>query len=245
VDERFDANIEPSADTSGAETIELEIELSPFDEMPDAESSMSEQELHNLLGEAEALEIQPMEEQEFLTEPLEPIQEVPIDCDVVFDGLDEYDFDGKDVNQNSEHFNLDGFQENNWANMDLSGQKEQITGLYDYVTDVIGLESPPNIEYYQGELGEYGGYNPDTNTLRINENMLHEADEAADTVAHELWHAYQHERASNPQSPKDFQYQFGFDNYIRPGDDFDAYQSQLVEAEARAFADQFRGRNSA
>jgi acetolactate synthase-1/2/3 large subunit len=58
-----------------------------------------------------------------------------------------------------------------------------------------------------------------TNTLRINENMLYESDEAADTVAHELWHAYQHERAENPHSPKDFHYQAGFDNYIRPSDD--------------------------
>jgi hypothetical protein len=36
-------------------------------------------------------------------------------------------------------------------------------------------------------------------------------------------------------------YQVGFDNYIRPEYDFDGYQSQLVEAEARAFADQFKG----
>jgi Zn-dependent peptidase ImmA (M78 family) len=126
--------------------------------------------------------------------------------------------------------------------MELEGQKEQITGLFDYVNDVLGLENPPNIEYYnEPEQGNYGGYNPATNTLSINEYMLYDSNEAADTVAHELWHAYQHERAANPQTPKDFQYQFGFDNYIRPGDDFDGYQSQLVEAEARAFADQFKG----
>ena len=137
---------------------------------------------------------------------------------------------------------LEGFKEDNWNNLELEGQKEQINGLFDYVNDVLNLENPPNIEYYnEPEQGNYGGYNPATNTLSINEYMLYDSNEAADTVAHELWHAYQHERASNPQSPKDFQYQFGFDNYIRPDDDFDGYQSQLVEAEARAFADQFKG----
>lgn len=76
------------------------------------------------------------------------------------------------------------------------------------------------------------------------EDMLYDNNEAADTIAHELWHAYQHERAMNPQSAKDYQYQYGFENYIRPDDDFTAYQDQLVEAEARAFAQQFKDRLS-
>jgi len=227
-DEGFDTGFKPPIDTSDTSN----------QEMPELS------ELSDLINEAEALEIQPFEETEPLAEPSDPIQEVPIDYDMVFEGLDEYNFDGKDYNQNSEQLNslLEGFTEGNWNNMELEGQKEQITGLFDYVNDVIGLENPPNIEYYnKPEQGDYGGYDPATNTLSINEYMLYDSNEAADTVAHELWHAYQHERAANPQSPKDYQYQFGFDNYIRPGDDFDGYQSQLVEAEARAFADQFKG----
>jgi len=227
-DEGFDTGFKPLIDTSDTSNQEM-TELS---------------ELSDLINEAEALEIHPFEETETLDEPLDPNQEVPIDYETVFEGLDEYNFDGKDYNQNSEQLNslLEGFKEDNWNNIELEGQKEQMTGLFDYVNDVIGLENPPNIEYYnKPEQGDYGGYNPATNTLSINEYMLYDSNEAADTVAHELWHAYQHERAANPQSPKGFQYQFGFDNYIRPGDDFDGYQSQLVEAEARAFADQFKG----
>ena len=222
-DEGLNADLKPSVDTNNLEG---------------SETDMSE-----LLEEAEALGIQPFEEIEALTEAPDPVQEVPIDYEMVYEGLAEYDFDGKEYNQNSGQLNnlLEGFTEDNWNNMELEGQKEQITGLFDYVNDVLGLENPPNIEYYnEAEQGNYGGYNPATNTLSINEYMLHDSKEAADTVVHELWHAYQHERASNPQSPKDFQYQFGFDNYIRPSDDFDGYQSQLVEAEARAFADQFK-----
>jgi hypothetical protein len=237
-DEGFDSGIKPSVDTDNLEGNEPDINLTPFEDITVLELPISEQELSELIVEVEALEIEP------LTESLDPIQEVPIDYDAVFNGLDEYDFDGKDYNQNPEQLNslLDGFTEDNWANMDLDGQKEQITGLFDYVNDVLELENPPNIEYYnEPEQGNYGGYNSATNTLSINEYMLYDSNEAADTVAHELWHAYQHERASDPQSPKDFLYQAGFDNYIRPGDDFDGYQSQLVEAEARAFADQIKG----
>jgi hypothetical protein len=240
MDTRHDIDLNPSVDTNNAEGFEQDIELTPLDDVTVVDLPISEQEMAELLDEVEALELQPFEE----TEAIDQAQEVPIDYDVVFEGLDEYNFDGKDIAQNSEQLNslLEGFTEDNWNNMELEGQKEQINGLFDYVNDVLGLENPPNIEYYnEPEKGNYGGYNPSTNTLSINEYMLYDSNEAADTVAHELWHAYQHERASNPQSPKDFQYQFGFDNYISPGDDFDGYQSQLVEAEARAFADQFKG----
>jgi hypothetical protein len=212
-------------------------EFEPLDEIVVEEIVITEEEMADLLDEVEALGIEPFED-------IETYPEMAIDYDAVFEGLDEYDFDGKDFNQNSELLNnmLDGFNENNWGNMELEGQKEQINGLFDYVNDVLNLENPPTIEYYnEAEQGNFGGYNPATNTLSINEYMLYDSNEAADTVAHELWHAYQHERASDPQSPKDLLYQVGFDNYIRPGDDFDAYQSQLVEAEARAFADQFKG----
>jgi len=235
-DEGFDIDYKPPVDANN-------IELTPFEDATIVELPISEQELSELIEEAEALDLQPFED-EPLTEPLDQVQEAPIDYDAVFEGLDEYDFDGKDYNQNPGQLNslLDSFQEDNWNSMELEGQKERITGLFDYVNDVLNLENPPNIEYYnEPEQGNYGGYNPATNTLSINEYMLNDSNEAADTVAHELWHAYQHERAANPQSPKDFQYQFGFDNYIRPEDDFDGYQSQLVEAEARAFADQFKG----
>jgi len=237
MDTRLDTGLNPFADTNNAEGFEQDIELAPLEELTIEELPISEQEMSELLDEVEALELQTFEE-------TEPLTEMPINYDEIFEGLDEYDFDGKDYAQNSEQLNtlLEGFTEDNWNNMELEGQKEQINGLFDYVNDVLNLENPPNIEYYnEPEKGNYGGYNPATNTLSINEYMLYDSNEAADTVAHELWHAYQHERASNPQSPKDFQYQFGFENYIRPGDDFDGYQSQLVEAEARAFADQFKG----
>ena len=46
----------------------------------------------------------------------------------------------------------------------------------------------------------------------------------------------------NPASEKGREYQEGFDNYIRPEYDFEGYQNQMVEAEAREFAQNFRDR---
>ena len=178
---------------------------------------------------------------------IEGVADVPpeIDYDVVYSGLDSYDFDGVDVSTDMERLDssLENFQSGTWEQLSTDEQKAAMSDLADYVKDVIGFENPPDIVYYNNPVdGDYGGYSPGTNTLSVNEYMLYDNNEAADTIAHELWHAYQHERAMNPQSAKDYQYQYGFDNYIRPDDDFTAYQDQLVEAEARAFAQQFKDR---
>lgn len=191
------------------------------------------------------------QESEGISENIEPppenIQDVieNIDYNQAFEGLDSYDFDGINYSDNPERLDasLDSFQSDRWENLSIDEQKDAMNGLAEYVEDVIGFENPPEIVYYNNPVdGDYGGYSAATNTLEVNEHMLYENEEAADTIAHELWHAYQHERAENPTSTKDYLYQYGFDNYVRPEDDFSAYQDQLVEAEARAFAQQFKDR---
>ena len=140
---------------------------------------------------------------------------------------------------------LQNFAESNWEGLTLDEQKDSMSTLANYVVDVIGFDNPPTIEYYNNaQLGDFGGYDSSTNTLQVNEYMLYNSSEAADTIAHELWHAHQHECAMNPQCARDYQYQYNFENYIPPTLGQEAYESQLVEAEARAFAAQFKDRLS-
>jgi len=138
---------------------------------------------------------------------------------------------------------LDNFQEENWSDLSLEEQKQSMTDLADYVAADTGNENPPEI-IFRGDMndGEYGGYNPETNTLEINENMLADSVEAADTVAHEMWHAHQQQCALDPASEKGREYQEGFDNYISPEYDFEGYQNQMVEAEAREYAQGLKDR---
>lgn len=176
-----------------------------------------------------------------------PVNPADIDYDSIYEEIssDALAEGFKDVNIDSERLNssLSNFESDTWADMSLDEQKESMQSLADYVSDVTGIENPPKIEYYNNEQeGDYGGYNPETNTLQVNEYMLYNSDEAADTIAHELWHCHQHERAMNPQSALDYQYQHNFENYISPDLDQQAYEDQLVEAEARAFANQFKDR---
>jgi hypothetical protein len=138
---------------------------------------------------------------------------------------------------------LDNFQEDKWSDLSLEEQKQSMTDLAGFVANDTGNENPPEI-VFRGDMkdGEYGGYNPNTNTLEINENMLDDSAEAADTVAHEMWHAYQQQCASDPTSEKGQEYREGFDNYISPEYDFEGYQNQMVEAEARDYAQGFKDR---
>ena len=138
---------------------------------------------------------------------------------------------------------LDNFHEDNWSDLSLDEQKQSMTELADFVASDTGNEIPPEIVFRDDITdGTYGGYNPETNTMEINENMLDNSAEAADTIAHEMWHAYQQQEATDPNSEKGQEYQEGFNNYISPEYDFEGYENQMVEAEAREYAQGFKDR---
>jgi len=155
------------------------------------------------------------------------------------------DFEGEDLNSFSKADGgneqldsvLDNFQESKWGDLSLEEQQQSMVNLADCVAADTGNENPPEI-VFRDDMGEgtYGGYNPETNTMEINVNMLDDSGEAADTIAHEMWHAHQHQCTLDPASEKGQEYQDGFDNYISPEYDFEGYQNQMVEAEARDYA---------
>ncbi len=182
-------------------------------------------------------------------EILPEVSEIDVNYDEIYEEIAsealEQGYKDIDIEANAEFLeqSLEKFEEDTWQTLEIYEQREAINELSDYIKDIIGFENPPKIEYYHSTReGEYGGYDPTTNTLHINEYMLYNSKEAADTVAHELWHAHQQECALQPKSARDYQYQYNFDNYISPEYGFEQYQNQLVEAEARSFAAQFRAR---
>ena len=140
---------------------------------------------------------------------------------------------------------LDSFREDRWSDLSPEEQQQSMSDLADYVAADTGNENPPEIVFRDDmNDGEYGGYNPGSNTIEINVNMLDDSVEAADTISHEMWHAYQQQCADDPSNPRAEEYQEGFDNYISPEFDFEGYENQMVEAEARDYAQGFKDRLS-
>ena len=149
----------------------------------------------------------------------------------------------KDVGAENIDAVLDNFQENKWGDLSLEERKQSMTDLADFVAADTGNKNPPEIVFRDDMPdGSYGGYNPDTNTMEVNVNMLDDSAEAADTIAHEMWHAHQQQCAMDPASERGQEYQEAFDNYISPEYDFEAYENQMVEAEARDYAQGFKDR---
>lgn len=255
----IDIDVEETEDEPLIEVREEEnVEYENMDTEPVAEfgedSSETLDEVNALESELDDLEETVEDDDESIDEDLyenrmDEVQEITINYDEIYQEIQqealEQGFENINILADVERLDssLENFEESNWENLSVEEQKESLSNLAEYVEETIGFENPPQIEYYNNPReGDYGGYNSVTNTLRVNEYMLYNSGEAADTIAHELWHAHQCECAENPQTARDYQYQYNFENYITPELDHQAYENQLLEAEARAFAAQFKGR---
>lgn len=163
----------------------------------------------------------------------------------VFDrSEDEFDFDFEISDDIIEL--LQKIKGSEWAYLDDAEKADTIEALSDKISEMLGLKERPDISYYDADKNDCGVYNQATHSVELNRSLLNDPDELIDTIAHELRHAYQHQKAMIPESELDLQYRVNFDNYISPlplGDGkflfFTDYQDQLVEVEARAFAKQF------
>ena len=162
----------------------------------------------------------------------------------VFDrSEDEFDFDFEVSDDIIEL--LQKIKGSEWAYLDDAEKADTIEALSDKISELLGLRERPDISYYDADKN-CGVYNHATHSIELNRSLLNDPGELIDTIAHELRHAYQHQKAMAPESELDLLYRVNFDNYISPlplGDGkflfFTDYQDQLVEVEARAFAKQF------
>ena len=170
------------------------------------------------------------------------------EADLLFDVFDrsedEFDFDFEISDDIIELIQkIKSFE---WSYLDEAEKTDVIESLSKKISELLELEVQPNLSYFDDDEKGCGAYNNATNSIELNRNLLLDPDELIDTIAHELRHAYQHQKAMNPGSLLDMLYRVNFDNYISPvclGDGkflfFADYYDQLVEVEARAFAKQF------
>lgn len=143
---------------------------------------------------------------------------------------------------------LQDIKDTEWIYLDEDEKMDMIDALSNKISEMLELKEQPDVIYYDADANDCGSYNQTTKSIELNRCLLSDPGELIDTIAHELRHAYQHQRAMAPETRIDLLYRTNFENYISPiclGDGkflFIAdYQDQLVEVEARAFAKQFSG----
>ena len=154
----------------------------------------------------------------------------------------EFDFD---VSEDSLQDILSKFDEENWNTFDESEKLAVIEEFKNLLCEKLGIEYKPTIFLFEDDKNHCGAFNHQTNTLELNRNILDNPQQVVNTVAHEVRHGYQYERACIGETRTDILYAINFLNYVKPTQidgkyvNFNEYQNQLIEAEARAFAKLF------
>ncbi len=158
---------------------------------------------------------------------------------------DEFTFDDIDISDMDKL--LDMFNPEIWNELSNYEKVELVNQLVDVISEKLGLQNIPEVVYFEDDPSSRGVYYNDFNALGLNECLLEDPDQLVKTTAHELRHAYQHQRAESPQNYEDFLYRINLANYISPMFNEDGecilytdYACQFVEAEARAFSNLFR-----
>lgn len=138
-----------------------------------------------------------------------------------------------------------------YADGGLKCRCEIASDFYDGVKKNMGIDA--ELCFEQKPTHQLGGYNPLTNKIELNSNYLEKADceDLLNTILHESRHAFQNKCIDAPNSVtvKDNiieVWKDNFDNYIRPDEDFEAYENQEIEKDANYFADSVmkKGNNS-
>lgn len=136
------------------------------------------------------------------------------------------------------------FYQKDWIYLVPIDRKACLEKYGSYLAQVLRLKEIPTLVFDSDAKAEQmGAADMNLNVLHINEKILYDPELAAETVAHEMWHLHQRERMHNPKTIRDYAYIYNEQpaNYHRSEEDYDQYISQLVEKEARAFAEACRG----
>ena len=147
------------------------------------------------------------------------------------------------------------------VNSNTEDRKKKIEELVPKAARAMGIKNPPELEFFVPDSIEQmnslcGGYRQKDNTLRLNLAMIVSGEpelfrEQVSTIFHELVHTRQHEAVSALAEGKPYEeYGYSVDylqvmaenmlNYITPGENYEAYTKQPIEAEAYWFEEQIK-----
>lgn len=179
----------------------------------------------------------------FWDKQFEPVPEISMK-DILNRKEEEFSFDDFDIVDLSEV--IEKFDKERWQDLSVGERLDIVNETVKRISEKLGLDKIPEVIFFEDDPSNCGYYYSDLNLLGINECELDDPKEMLNTISHELRHAYQGQRAMNPETEMDYKYLANLNNYVSPiftetGECmlYIDYQDQLVEAEARAFANLF------
>ena len=134
------------------------------------------------------------------------------------------------------------FCQHEWEKLTPEEKQEQIKRLAAYNKEVLGLDDDVEVVFYTKDDGDdFGHYSNKDKVVYINESNLSSGEETADTIAHELRHAYQYMRSEKLECDRDLEFSDNLEHYLDPETaGYKEYLAQCVEKDARAYAERYR-----
>lgn len=161
-------------------------------------------------------------------------------------GRDEHEFHFAFEIDDSIRAILDKFDSATWDSLTDEERIGVINQFVNILADKLELDKKPDVVFFEGPPTSLGAFSPSDNCVELNITLLGHPDVLRNVIPHEMRHAYQHQRADAQETWMDLLYLVNFNNYITPvrlGNNtylyYIDYHDQLVEAEARAFANLF------
>lgn len=140
--------------------------------------------------------------------------------------------------------------EKNWGNLTMEEKLEVVATVKNIEMSTFGISDEVYVKSSALEYGVAGGFSPSEQSIDIDMEFLRSApsEEIVNTICHESYHAYEYQQVEVyrglsdkykdlPLFNKVEKYSYEFSNYIDGDEDFDAYESQAIEADARAYAE--------
>ena len=137
----------------------------------------------------------------------------------------------------------------NWENLSVEERTAYLNEYYAQAGQALGIDTKG---VYVADLYEMYGYgtqgvNCGDGYLGIDIRLVADSSqlgELLNTTTHEMRHQLQTDALRNPDAFPDIpqetldQWEYEFTNYVDPSYDFEGYQSQAIETDARAFAEE-------
>lgn len=137
----------------------------------------------------------------------------------------------------------------NWENLSVEERTSYLNEYYARAGQTLGIDTKG---VYVDDLYEMYGYgtqgvNCGDGYLGIDIRLVEDSSqlgELLNTTSHEMRHQLQNDALRNPDAFPDIpqetldQWEYEFTNYVDPSYDFEGYQNQAIETDARAFAEE-------
>lgn len=132
---------------------------------------------------------------------------------------------------------LKKFAPDKWKYTSDSDRLQAAIDYASYHVNKLGLRGQIRFRCKPMSDNDYGNYDPNIKGITINSYYMSNPDILINTIAHECKHAEQHVRAMNPKTKEDLEFKHNVENYITAEEDYQAYFNQILEKDARKYAD--------